>query len=125
MSTLNEVGNPLEYVCHLSHHPEPLLHQSQQLLVLLCCGTFLKIFCISRVNFVTEMFHLICGDVVIILESFLITFHSNGVFLPAVPPIGYSHSALTHFTSLKENVRIKFRVFLLNFCFLPEPRSCH
>ena len=71
--------------------------------------------------FLFEMFHLICGDVVIILKSFLITFHSNGVFLPAVPPVGYSHSALTHFTSLKENVRIKFRVFLLNFVLYLSP----
>ena len=42
MAALDEVGYSLEDVGNLSHDPEPLLHQCEQLPVLFCCGTFLK-----------------------------------------------------------------------------------
>ena len=42
MSALYQVGDPLEDVRHLSHHPQSLLHQGQQLLVLLRSGTLLQ-----------------------------------------------------------------------------------
>ena len=41
MSTLDEVGDPLEDVRHLPHHSQPLLHQGQQLFVLLRGGAVL------------------------------------------------------------------------------------
>ena len=42
MSALYEVRDPLEDVGHLPHHSQPLLHQGQQLLVLLRCGALLR-----------------------------------------------------------------------------------
>ena len=42
MSALNEICDPLEDVGHLSHYPQPLLHQGQQLLVLLRRGALLQ-----------------------------------------------------------------------------------
>ena len=39
---LDEVRYPLEDVGHLPHHPQPLLHQGKQLLVLLSSGALLE-----------------------------------------------------------------------------------
>ena len=42
MSALNEISDPLEDVGHLSHYSQSLLHQGQQLLVLLRGRTLLQ-----------------------------------------------------------------------------------
>jgi hypothetical protein len=42
MAALDEVGNALEDVGNLTHHPQPLLHEGEQLSVLLRCGTLLN-----------------------------------------------------------------------------------
>ncbi len=42
MAALDEVGNALEDVGHLAHHPQPLLHEGEQLSVLLRSGTLLN-----------------------------------------------------------------------------------
>ena len=89
MSALNEICDPLEDVGHLSHYPQPLLHQGQQLLVLLRRGAFLQQkyngFLKGKVSTnSTEIsfcrvreIYLVGGDVVVELESFLVTLNSN------------------------------------------------
>jgi hypothetical protein len=44
MAALDEVGNAFEDVGDLAHHPQPLLHEGEQLSVLLRRGTLLHPF---------------------------------------------------------------------------------
>jgi hypothetical protein len=41
MAALDEIGDALEDVGHLAHHPQALLHEGEQLAVLLRCGALL------------------------------------------------------------------------------------
>ena len=84
LTTLDQVCNPLEYVRHLSHHSQPLLHQGEQLLVLFRGGAL-----------------LVGGDVIVELQGLLIALHSDGVLFPTVPPVGDPHPGLAHLPSLE------------------------
>ena len=112
LSSLYHVSDPLEDVGHLSHDPQSLLHQRQQLLVLLSSGTLLVRFYILQLRkqlqqqqaLVTEsvspfLFYLI--RVVIEHERLLIALDGDGIFLTTVPPICHSHAALAHLSPLK------------------------
>jgi len=74
MSALDEVGNALEDVGDLAHHPEALLHESEELLVLLWGGAL-----------------LVGGDVVVELKRLLVALDGDGVLLAAVPPVRNPH----------------------------------
>ena len=48
--------------------------------------------------------YLVGGDVVVKLKSFLVTLDSNGIILPAVPPVSNPHTTLAHLPPLRTKI---------------------
>ena len=70
MTTLNQVCDPFENVCHLSHHSKPFLEQQHQLFVLGRVGA------------------LVVGrDVVVVGQGLFVALDGDGVLLALEPPV--------------------------------------